>query len=91
MTLYLVDISAYEKTLEKLKRFWFWPGMTKDTKEYIQTCAACQTAKHSTQPMDGLLQPIKAKYPWQIVSMDFVGKFRSRKAIRQYHVPRHRR
>ena len=64
-----------EKTLEKLKRFWFWPGMAKSVEEYVQTCSICQMAKHSTQKVSGLLQPIRAKFPWQIVTMDFVGKF----------------
>ena len=64
-----------EKTLEKLKRYWFWPGMTRDTEEYIKTCAVCQLNKHSTQKATGLLHPIKSNFPWQIVTMDFVGKF----------------
>ena len=64
-----------EKTLEKIKRYWFWPGMAKDVEEYIKTCAVCQMTKHSTQRSPGLLQPIKSKYPWHVVTMDFVGKF----------------
>ena len=64
-----------EKTLEKLKRYWFWPGMTKNVEEYVKTCSICQLNKHSTQRATGLLHPIKSCFPWQIVTMDFVGKF----------------
>ena len=64
-----------EKTLEKLRRHWFWPRMCADVEEYVKTCSICQKTKHSTQRAPGLLQPIKADYPWQVVTMDFVGKF----------------
>ena len=64
-----------EKTLEKIKRYWYWPGMHKDVEEYIRTCTVCQKTKHSTKKTPGLLKPIKAEYPWQIMTMDFVGGF----------------
>ena len=49
--------------------------MNKDVEEYIQTCTVCQKTKHSTRKTPGLLQPINAEYPWQIITMDFVGGF----------------
>ena len=64
-----------EKTTEKLKRYWYWPAMHTDVEEYIKTCTVCQKTKGSTQKPPGLLQPITSKYPWQIVTMDFVGGF----------------
>ena len=64
-----------EKTQEKIRRYWFWPGMLKDTEEYIKTCSVCQSTKHKTQKAPGLLKPINAKYPWHIITMDFVSKF----------------
>ena len=64
-----------EKTYEKLKRFWFWPGMYRDTVDYVKTCSICQKTKHDTHKSPGLLQPILADYPWHIVTIDFVGKF----------------
>ena len=30
------------KTLEKVRRRWFWDGMTRDVKEYIASCLLCQ-------------------------------------------------
>ena len=64
-----------ERTLEKLKRHWFWPRMTKDVDDYVKSCSICQLNRHSTQRATGLLHPIKSDRPWQIVTMDFVGKF----------------
>ena len=49
--------------------------MVKDVEEYIRTCSTCQKTKHSTQRPAGLLKPIRATFPWQIVTMDFVSKF----------------
>ena len=64
-----------EKTKEKLKRYWYWPGLHKDVEEYIGTCTVCQKTKHSTERPAGKLMPIKSEYPWQTITMDFVGKF----------------
>ena len=64
-----------ERTVEKIKRFWYWPGLQKDTEEYIASCSVCQVMKHSNRRPAGLLHPIKSRYPWHIVTMDFVGKF----------------
>ena len=61
-----------EKTLEKLKRYWYWPAMTRDVEDYIKSCTICQKTKHPTRKAAGLLKPILADNPWQIVTMDFV-------------------
>ena len=61
-----------EKTLEKVKRYWYWPGLHRDVEEYVKTCTICQKTKHSTQRPAGLLQPIRAQFPWEIITMDFV-------------------
>ena len=61
-----------EKTLEKLKRYWYWIGMNQDVEDYVKSCTVCQKIKHSTQKPAGHLKPILADYPWQILTMDFV-------------------
>ena len=66
---------GFDKTLEKLRRSWHWPGMTVDVRTYVRTCPTCQKTKHSTTKAPGLLQPILARRPWEVVTMDFVGKF----------------
>ena len=64
-----------EKTLEKVRRTWHWPGMVNDVRMFVRSCPRCQRTKHDTSRPPGLLQPILSKYPWQVVTMDFVGKF----------------
>ena len=61
-----------EKTLEKLKRTWFWPKMAEDVRSYVSSCAICQRTKHSNTKPKGLLHPIIARFPWQIITIDFV-------------------
>ena len=63
------------KTLEKVRRHWAWPGMARDVREYVATCPLCQSMKASNLKPRGLLKPILASRPWQIVTMDFVGHF----------------
>ena len=64
-----------EKTLEKIRRTWHWSGMVNDVRMFVRSCPRCQRTKHDTCRPPGLLQPILSRYPWQVVTMDFVGKF----------------
>ena len=63
------------KTLEKIRRLWHWRGLAQDVKDYVASCPLCQHMKHSNVKARGLLKPILAERPWQIVTMDLVGKF----------------
>ena len=64
-----------DRTLDLLQRHWFWRGIQKDVREYVQSCAVCQRSKHSTQKSQGLLHPIVASKPWEMITMDFVCGF----------------
>ena len=44
-------------------------------KEYVASCFLCQYMKHSIVKPRGLLKPILAERPWQIVTLDLIGKF----------------
>ena len=61
------------KTLEQVKRYFYWTGMDAEIKEYVTTCLHCQSNKpSSTLPM-GLLQPLPIPTkPWEQVSMDLI-------------------
>jgi len=37
---------------------FYWPKMTRDTREYCKTCPVCQQVKNSTQKPYGLLYPL---------------------------------
>lgn len=64
-----------EKTLQGLRRRWFWPGMAKDVKKHCGECLKCQTSKagnvNNTPPM-GMKKEF-VEYPWQFITLDYVG------------------
>jgi len=61
-----------DRTLDLIRRHFWWPSMSADVEEYINSCAECQRSKSSNQPVHGLLQPIDIpSEPWEDVSTDF--------------------
>jgi hypothetical protein len=67
------------KTVERIRRVFWWNGMVKDITEYVQSCQACQTARHNNAKPSGQSYPILAPTaPWQKVHIDFAGPFRRR-------------
>lgn len=67
---------GYQRMLEYTQRWYWWPHIMSDMREFCKTCGACQQAKGSTQlPMEKLhMLPIPTK-PWESIGMDFVGPF----------------
>src|SRR6185312_12563789 len=62
-----------DKTLEQVKRRFYWPGMDADVLQYVRTCDACQRNKPSQQATAGLLQSLPIPdHPWQQVTMDLI-------------------
>jgi hypothetical protein len=62
-----------DKTLEQVKRRFYWPRMDADVLQYVRTCDACQRNKPSQQATPGLLMPLPIPdYPWQQVTMDLI-------------------
>ena len=63
-----------KKTLDKIKRRFFWPGLADDLIEYINSCRKCHSRKKPTTRVQGLLQPIPpAEFPFQRVGIDLLG------------------
>ncbi|KAL9694328.1 hypothetical protein quinque_013613 [Culex quinquefasciatus] len=66
---------GFEKTLAALRERYFWPLMNTETKRFCQDCLVCQTSKatnvNTTAPLK--VQRKIAEYPWQFVTMDYVG------------------
>ncbi|XP_078812567.1 uncharacterized protein LOC144996750 [Oryzias latipes] len=56
------------RTLNLLRRRFFWPSMHKDVKEYVAACTTCARSKSSTSPPSGLLHPLSTpSRPWSHV------------------------
>ncbi|MCO5548854.1 hypothetical protein L7F22_002316 [Adiantum nelumboides] len=63
------------KTYEKIKSTFFWPGMKLDAKNYVRECFQCQQVKIEHKRMPGDLQPLDIPLQkWESISMDFIIK-----------------
>jgi hypothetical protein len=61
------------KTINLIKRNYYWPKLAPDVEHYIQTCHVCQRVKPSNQRPAGLLHPLPIPDGrWREVSMDMV-------------------
>ena len=64
---------GFIRTYEIIHRYFYWPGMGKEIKNYVKRCTRCQQIKSSNQRPQGLLQPLQIpNRKWQRVSMDFI-------------------
>jgi transposase InsO family protein len=61
------------KTLELLKRTYFWPKMQQFVDRFVKNCHTCQRSRTSRHAPFGILRPLPIPdRPWQDIAMDFV-------------------
>ena len=66
---------GFRKTLELIRRRYWWKGMVKEVKSYCQSCDTCQKAKVSRHSPTGKLLPLPIPdRNWQYLTMDFIVK-----------------
>ena len=64
-----------QKTIELVTRNFWWPGVTKEVKQYVEECNSCQRNKnHIEQPADKLMPNSIPKRSWIHISADFITK-----------------
>ena len=61
------------KTQGIIRRNYYWPGCTKDVEQYIKSCHVCNVNKGNVNVPAPLERYPTELYPFQVVSMDFVG------------------
>ncbi|KAL5514485.1 hypothetical protein ACEPAG_2574 [Sanghuangporus baumii] len=62
-----------EKTIELVKRAYYWPRMEEMIREYIASCDICQRAKPIRQFRNPPLQPLQAsRQPWETITCDLI-------------------
>ena len=63
------------KMAELVMRNFWWPGVTREVKQYVEGCDACQHNKNRTQPPVGKLMPNSIpEKAWAHISTDFITK-----------------
>jgi len=63
------------KTVELVTRNFWWPGVTKEVKQYVEGCDACQRNKNRTEQPVGKLMPNSiSERPWIHILADFITK-----------------
>jgi len=63
------------KTVELVTRNYWWPGIMKEVKQYVERCKQCQRMKNRAEMLAGKLRPNKVpEKPWQHISVDFIMK-----------------
>ena len=61
------------KTTELVTRNFWWPGVTKEVKKYVEGCDAYQRNKNQTEASTGKLMPNAIpKKPQTYISVDFM-------------------
>ena len=64
-----------EKTFNRVKERFYWPGYYDDTRRWCQTCASCATRKQPPTARRAPLGTITASQPAEIMAMDILGPF----------------
>lgn len=67
---------GFEKTLERIKKNYWFAKMKKFVKKYVAACIDCAYAKKATNAREGLLHPIeKVEVPFHTLHIDHLGPF----------------
>ena len=62
-----------DKTLDAVRRWFWWDGMRGDVLDFVRCCHSCQTNKAPTGKPPGLMQPVEIPaQPWECVTSDFI-------------------
>ena len=63
------------KTTELVTRNFWWPGVSREVKQYVKGCDVCQQNKNCMQAPAGKLMPnLIPEKPWSYISADFITK-----------------
>lgn len=61
-----------DKTLDRIRQNFYWPGMTLDIKNYVDECETCVKVKYNQNPLKVKLSTRVLYSPWTQLSIDTV-------------------
>ena len=62
-----------DKTSEKIKQRFYWPGLQEDTKLFVSRCPECQKSSGPPKKYHHSLVEWQASYPFHHIGIDFIG------------------
>ena len=62
-----------DKTLQQLKKRFYWPGHSQDVKMWCQTCSTCASRKTPAPKNCAPLQTVTTGSPMQVIAIDIMG------------------
>ena len=63
------------KTHELITQNYWWPGIMKDIRKYVERFEKCQRAKPIRQKHQSVLHPHNIpSEPWQVITVDLIGE-----------------
>ncbi len=72
------------KTIVKLKRQFYWNGMSRDSREYVKACPSCNQSKKANVSPRAPLKSFHAGFPMERVHLDILGPFTKSNAGNNY-------
>lgn len=73
------------KTLDRIRRFFYWPRMTLQVREYIRSCQICNETKPANPNLrPSIGQEVVTERPFQKLYIDFLGKYPRSKGGNSY-------
>ena len=80
----LAEHLGIKKTLEKVRRYFYWPTVNRDVKEYCGACPECQRGSNGNRTK-APLQPLPSVgEPFKRVAVDLVGPLRRTQGGHRY-------
>jgi transposase InsO family protein len=76
---------GYDKTLEKLYNHYWFQGMCRYVRKFVDSCVTCKIAKSHSGKVQAELHPIpKIAIPWHTVHIDATGKLSGKNDKKEY-------
>ena len=77
---------SFDKTFHAIQEKFFWIGMRVDIKNFCDSCDVCQRFKSQSHNHIDPLKQIVVNRPWQLIGIDFMGPFCTKKRGNLYIV-----
>jgi len=76
---------GWEKTLDKVYDYYWFEGMAKYVRRFVENCITCRGSKSSSGKLQIELHPIpKVNIPWHTVHIDISGKLSGKSDRKEY-------